>query len=204
MPYPIADYWLSKFILEVRRTDGSKYPVSSLRSIIGGIHRHYKEDRNRMDMDFLCATSPNFREFYTTYDGYLKELQGKGLGTIKSADAVTAQDEERLWESGVINTNTAQGLSFAVFFYAGKVFGIRGGSEHYTLTASQFNIVDSAMGEYLQYTERRVKKLARGCSTEGSPSSFSPALCHTGVGGPQRRGYFQKVSRDDTRRRPVL
>ena len=47
----------------------------------------------------------------------------------KSAQVIQASDEDVLWTSGVLNTNTPLGLRRAVFFYMGKVCCLRGGEE---------------------------------------------------------------------------
>ena len=73
-------------------------------------------------MDFLNANTRNFREFFKTHDGYLKQMQGECLATVNSADSVTMEDEENLCNTGVLNTRTAQGLSFTVFFICRKGF----------------------------------------------------------------------------------
>lgn len=31
--------WLCHFVMETRKTDGSKYPLSTLRSLVGGLNR---------------------------------------------------------------------------------------------------------------------------------------------------------------------
>ena len=36
--YPVMEYWLSKCVLEARRADESKYPVSPLRNLMAAIH----------------------------------------------------------------------------------------------------------------------------------------------------------------------
>jgi len=65
-------------------------------------------------------------------------LHAKGIGTETKATAVvTAKEEDTLWESGVINVDTPTGLLYAVFFYNGKNFCLRGGAEHRNLKLSQ-------------------------------------------------------------------
>jgi len=56
----------------------------------------------------------------------MKELTNKGIGTkVNRADPVLFQDEEELWNSGVLNVDTAQGLSNSVFLYNCKLFDFR-------------------------------------------------------------------------------
>ena len=48
-------------------------------------------------------------------------------------------EEEKLWETGVLNTNTPNGLQKAVFYYVGKACCLRGGEEQRNLKPSQYN-----------------------------------------------------------------
>ena len=61
-------------------------------------------------------------------------------------------DEMQLWRSGVLNTTTSKGLSYAVFFYNCKTSGLRGNTEHRNLDASQFVLRCDDTGEnYVQF-----------------------------------------------------
>jgi hypothetical protein len=72
----------------------------------------------------------------------MKELFSAGVGAKRlSSDPVTMDDEVKLWESKVFNSTTATGLSNAVFFYNGKLFGFRGFQEHLNAQANQFDII---------------------------------------------------------------
>ena len=52
-----------------------------------------------------------------------------------------------------------------VLFYNGTVFGLRGGQEHRYLTPSQFQIFDSANGEFIRFTSRNTKIVSGGLKT---------------------------------------
>lgn len=53
---------------------------------------------------------------------------------------LTLDDERASWSSNVFNMNTAKGLSYCVFFYNCKTFGLRGNLEHKNLDASQYAV----------------------------------------------------------------
>ena len=66
-------------------------------------------------------------------------MHQKGLGTsINHTEALTEDDERKLWDRGVLNVDTPTGLLNCVFFYNGKNFCLRGGEEHRNLKLSQF------------------------------------------------------------------
>jgi len=50
-----------------------------------------------------------------------------------------------------MNMSTSKGLSYAVFFYNCKTFGLRGNAEHKNLDASQFTFVSSDEGAYILF-----------------------------------------------------
>ena len=134
------DYWLSLFVLEVRRQDKQPYPPNSLFNLVAGIQRFLAVERDCCDLNVFGKNSkvPRMRK---ALDCRMKELTAQGLGVnIKRADAVTLDDERALWSSNVFNMNTAKGLSYCVFFYNCKTFGLRGNLEHRNLDASQYAV----------------------------------------------------------------
>ena len=65
-------------------------------------------------------------------------MHQKGTGSeTKSTKVLTQLEEDKLWESGVLNLNTPIGLLRSVFFYNGKSFCLRGGREQRGLKLSQ-------------------------------------------------------------------
>ena len=59
---------------------------------------------------------------------YLKDCTRKVLEVKPKVTPVLTQlEEDKLWESGVLNLNTPVGLLRSVFFYNGKSFCLRGG-----------------------------------------------------------------------------
>ena len=69
----------------------------------------------------------------------MKELSEQGLGIKhKQADYISEDDENKLWDSGAISLDTAQGLLNGVFLYSCKTFGLRAFDEHRALTPDQF------------------------------------------------------------------
>ena len=163
--YPLIDHWLSRFVLEVRRKDGKPYPPNTLYNIVSGIQRYYKDEKERPDLDFLSSSNHFFISLRKVLDSRMKKLTEEGLNIVQGSDTVTPDDEEKLWATGIFNLETAVGLSYCVFFYNGKIFGLRGGTEHRDLKPQQFQFVTSAEGEYLQFTSRNTKNVSGGLAT---------------------------------------
>lgn len=93
----------------------------------------------------------------------MKELTSSGVGTIpKKAQAVSQEEEEALWSTGVFDTTTSQGLTNIVFFYNCKLFGLRGGDEHRDLCREQFVIEEDSVGRYIRFLGRSSKNVKGG------------------------------------------
>ena len=69
-------YWMSRFILEVRKKDGSEYPPNTLHHICCGILHHLRES-GRPDIDIFKDTL--FADFRATLDSEMKWLQSLGI-----------------------------------------------------------------------------------------------------------------------------
>ena len=119
------DFWLCRFIVKIRRKDGTEYPPNTLLSITSGIQRHMRE--NGRPETVLLATNNMYVPTFQKAIGFrMKELTSKGVGIhSKRADPVTEMDEHKLWEASTFNLDTGNGLNYAVFFYNCKLFGFR-------------------------------------------------------------------------------
>ena len=56
---------------------------------------------------------------------------------MKHAEIISKNDEQRLWESGVMGVSDPRALQNAVLYAVGKMFCLRGGVEHRALKLSQ-------------------------------------------------------------------
>ena len=129
---------LQRFVSEARRADGTKYPPKTLYQILCGLLRHARESQSNPS-NFLDRKDSRFKKLHATCDVIFKTLHEEGIGVKKkSTPVVSKSDEEKLWETGVLNTSTPVGLQRAVFYYVGKVCCIRGGEEQRNLKHSQF------------------------------------------------------------------
>ena len=138
--------------------------------IAAGIHRYLQNECNRRDLWLLRKEDPTFKLFRDALDNRRKQLIAKGVGTVtKQADAVTVEDEEKLWDSGVFNTDSGLGLSYIVYFYNCKLFGFRAKDEHVELTAEQFTFGFEKGVKYLQYSGRLAKNMTGNFDSKATP-----------------------------------
>ncbi|KAK6181818.1 hypothetical protein SNE40_009601 [Patella caerulea] len=87
------NYWLSRFVLEIRKVDGSCYPPNSILSMVMGLASYIKVER-KVNIDIL--SNSEFEEFRQVLDGQMKKLSNMGLGNLrKQAEPITDNEEEQ-------------------------------------------------------------------------------------------------------------
>ncbi|CAG2231101.1 unnamed protein product [Mytilus edulis] len=162
MDVKTMDYWLQRFVLEARKKTGDEYPSKSLYYIVCGLMRHCK-DNKLFHVNFFDEKDGTFAQFRKVLDARMKYLLAKGLGTKqKKADAISEEDEEILWSSGVFGQSNSTTLQYTVFYYACKMFGLRGRDEHRNLQCSQFELGEDGKGKYIRFIGRNNKTFNGG------------------------------------------
>ena len=96
----------------------------------------------------------------------MKRLQRLGIGSkTKQAEPLTEEEEEILWQKGLLGDHTPQALLNTMVFMNGLYFAWRSGREHRELLfdSSQISLVERD-GEwpYLEYTEDDSKNRPAG------------------------------------------
>ena len=98
-PVHEINFWMSRFVIECRRQDGSEYPATSLKHLVCSVQRHLKEDLKFEKISFF--DSADFADFRRTLDARMKDLNNKGVGAVKKqAEPVTEEIESKLWGMG--------------------------------------------------------------------------------------------------------
>jgi hypothetical protein len=91
---PQLQYWLTRFVLEVRKKDGTDYPPQTLHHLCSGLLRHLRQN-GHPSLDIF--KDPFFAEFRSTLDAEMKRLQQLGIRSKKKqADPLTDEEEEVL------------------------------------------------------------------------------------------------------------
>ena len=98
---------LCRFIIQLKKQDGSQYEPVTVRSIVGSIARYLNDKR----YDVNIMEHHDFRDMREVLKRKLKELKELGLGNRpKTAASLTEDEVASMWESGVFNTSTPLGL----------------------------------------------------------------------------------------------
>ena len=147
-------HWLSRFILEVRRKDGSEFPANTLHHVVCGIMRYLRWN-GKPGLDFF--KDADFDKFRCSLDAEMKRLQSNGVGSKRrQAEPLTEEEEEILWQKGLLGDSSPQTLLDTMLFMHGLYFALRSGKEHRQLRFKpcQVELIEKP-GEraYLQYFE---------------------------------------------------
>ena len=141
-------------MLKVRKKNGSEYQSDSLYHLCSGIVR-FLQANNCPSIDIFKDS--DFTEFGTTIDAEMKRLQALGVGSKKrQVEPLTTEEEEVLWQKGLLGGHTPQALFDTMVFMNGLYFALCSGTEHRNLHFSPCQIeVHDNEGErpYLLYPE---------------------------------------------------
>ena len=147
------NFWLGKFVLEVRRKDGRPYSPDTLYQICCALLRLLREV-DRADVNILA--DPMFCQFRATLDAHMKELKSTGNYQVKKAEILTEEHEDTLWKQGLLGDKHPQQLLNTLIYYIGFYFALRSGVEHRRLRyyPSQIQLFEPTNGRaYVMYTE---------------------------------------------------
>ena len=151
------NHWLSKFIMEVRKQDGSCYNSGTLYSICSSIQRYIRENRllSRNNETLDIYKDQKFALFRCTFDSVLKDQHSKGVGAVKKqAEVITFDLEEELWSHGVLGDSDPRKLLDTLVFLLGLNFALRSGKEHRSLRPDMIELIEKEdEPSYLQYIE---------------------------------------------------
>lgn len=130
----VLNKWLYVYIVEIRSKDGSRYPPRTIYALLCGILREMRA----ANADYPNFLNKDYAYFHVSLDNLLRSLRKDGFVAASShAEGISTDEENILWDSGVLNVDSPLGLLRAVFYYCGKCFCLRGGEEHRNLSLSQ-------------------------------------------------------------------
>jgi len=154
----VLNVWLPVYVTETRNKEGKKYCPKTIYSLLTGILRHMTVDHPRYP-NFLDKKNPVFVGFHHSLDNLFRQLREEGVGAeSQQTPTIAIEEENMLWDKGILNTSTPKGFFRAVFYYNGKNFVLRGGQEHRELQISQ---IVRFTNRY-EYTENASKNRSGG------------------------------------------
>ena len=145
-----------------KNQQGGDYMPNTLYEIAAAIQHHIRQTGRFVSFfDDQC-----FEKMRKVLDAKMKELSKRGLGLEKKkADVISTEQEEIMWQNGILGTDTPQKLLDTLVYSLGLNFALRAGQEHRNLRVgalSQIKVVTDEHGtQYLEYRED-VSKTNRG------------------------------------------
>ena len=108
--------WLSLFVVEARKKDGSRYPSKTLTLLLCGLKR-YMTKVNPCVPNFLDEKDARFAGLRETRDTVAHQLREEGVGAaVKHTKVISSKEESLLWSQGSLGVTSPTALLNAVFF----------------------------------------------------------------------------------------
>lgn len=143
---------LTRFVLETRKKNGEEYPCESLQELLLSIQTYLA----LQGREFQFLQDPDFVSLRNTLDARMKQLAAEGKRVKrKQAEVISADDEEQMWQKGILGSDTPQQLVDTLLYMIGLHFALRAGQEHWQLryVDGQIAVNNGPNGRFLRYTE---------------------------------------------------
>ena len=146
---------LCKFIINVKKGDGSDYEPGSIRGIISSVDRYLKS--KFYGKAVLC--DPEFSTVRDVLKTKQKLLKQEGLGNLPNrAGSLSENDIDKLWNSGELGLSNPDSMLNTLWWHNTTHFGLRSVTPHRNIQWGDITLnADSDGIEYLQFTERQTK-----------------------------------------------
>ena len=162
---PELNYWIPKFIYEVRKKNGLRYPGKSLVSMVAGLQHKINLLDSKRCVNFFRKEC--FKDVHEALDANMKISAQNGIGLhTKSAEVVSRDEEDLLWNTSQLGSENPTQLLNTLFFMNGLHFAIRGGEEHRALEIHQFEVMS------------KPGQLRKIVYKEGTTKTYSGGLSH--------------------------
>ena len=116
------NHWLSRFVVEARRSDGKQHLHTTLANLLAGLYRYSKKFDPSVP-NFMNKKDGTFKDLYGALEIKYYELRVAGVGAdVKHSPIVTKEEEDTLWKSSVLGDQDPVALQRAVFFMSGRCF----------------------------------------------------------------------------------
>ena len=158
-------FWLCRFVCEAAKKDSNPYPPNTLYQICCGLMRAlnwHLRGMNQQEVNFF--TDSIFSCFKAVLDSRMKELQSSGKYQVRKAEPISCEQENMLWEKGLLGDDSPQVLLDSLVYYVGLYFALRSGQEHRRLRhhPSQIRLVEKPGATACLMYEEDVSKTNQG------------------------------------------
>lgn len=115
-----------------------------------------------------------FERFRRLLDAEMKSCTRECVGSKQpEKESITEAEEEAFWANGLLGKSSSQALLNTVYFYNGKLFGLRS-SEHRAITLNNFTIGDN----FIKFEENVSKTFHGGLADLKYKPRIVTHVCH--------------------------
>lgn len=101
-----VDFFLARFVAEVRKQDGQDYPGKTIYEMICSLQRYLECKR---DLCLIDKKDGRFSSLNSAVNFILKERAGRGLGTdTNQVECITSEHIDYRWEKGLLGSNNSE------------------------------------------------------------------------------------------------
>lgn len=137
------NYWLSRFVVEVRHEYSKPYPPASINQILSGLYQFSKSScpTGTFCPNFMDWKDVRFLDLTGTIQVLFHELRTEGVGAlVKHAAIVTPVEENKLWNLKVLGVHNPLALLRVVFFTWVRRFAFEVGRSSVGLNTLSSNV----------------------------------------------------------------
>ena len=145
----------------------------------------YIRENSRPEVNIF--SDPKFKYFADSLDCEMKNLTSHGIGVIKKqAQPLSEQEEDVLWQKGILGESTPQCLLQTMLFLIGQFFALRSGDEHRSLKFGQLTLLNENGREKLCYNSHGEKTWRGGLRDRKYKNTGKVIKHHANVDNPSR------------------
>ena len=167
---------LGHFYMDLRKSNGEKYKVTSLENIRHSLNRYLQAPPYKRNIDLIKGVE--FRESNINFRAVLAELKREGKGFVQHHEVISDKDLQRIYNSIHLSTQTPTGLLQKVQFDIRLYFFRRGAENMHNMTVDTFCVkTDPNTG--LKYVSKRIDELSknhRESDKENNSGGYMPQI----------------------------
>ena len=188
----ILDQYLGGFVQSLKGKDEQgelyDYEPDTITSYFQSVAKKLQTEGYPIDI-MVDARFRTSREVMGSKKRKLKQL-GKGNKPLRS-DALSEEDEQKLWETGQLGLHNPESLLNTVWFHTTKMLGHRALQEARQMTPGDFNFVTEMKGG--EETCAHIKWNERETKTRTAGASASSGMGRGKKGGNHVRAFQPKI-----------
>lgn len=142
------NFFICAFLLGIRKGDGGEFPYPSLSQMVTMIQLFLNDNGKT----HCFSRSHDFKPIREVLGRLKQRREANHARTAVKVEMITSEEENVLWEKGILGMDNSRSLLYAMFYIVGARIGIKSGVEQRLLKHSQFKVIRKDCGkEVLRY-----------------------------------------------------